>query len=108
MEAARRALLADVEARQMRAGELAVVESSSWTVEKAGVIADSAVDAENTTEGVQITEVMGSEEPDPPACWSSALCAPGLLHLPLYYFKFMHWGQLHVFLLGVVLMESEC
>ena len=30
--------------------------------------ADSVDDAEDTTEGVQITEVVGFGEPDPPAC----------------------------------------
>ena len=52
MEAARRASLADEEARRIRVVELA----------------DSVVDAEDTTEGVQITKVVGSGEPDPPAC----------------------------------------
>ena len=42
--------------------------SSSRNVEIAGGTADIAVDAEDTTEGVQITEVVGSGEPDPPAC----------------------------------------
>ena len=68
MEAARRASLAEEEACQMRAEELAVGVSSSRTVEIAGGTADSVVDAEDTTEGVQITEVVGSGEPDPPAC----------------------------------------
>ena len=44
----------------MRAEELAAGASSSRTVEIAGGPADSAVDAENTTEGVNITEVVGS------------------------------------------------
>ena len=53
----------------MRAGELAVGASSSRTVEIAVEIAgDKVVVDEDTTEGVQITEVVGSEEPDPPAC----------------------------------------
>ena len=64
----RRASLAEEEAHKMKAGELAAGVSSSRTVEIAGSTADSAFVAENTTEGVQITEVMGSEEPDPPAC----------------------------------------
>ena len=68
MEAAKRASLGDEEARQMRAGELAAGASSSRTVEIAGGTADSVVDAEDTTKGVQITEVVGSGEPDPPAC----------------------------------------
>ena len=52
-------------------------------MEIAGGNADSVVDAEDTTEGVKITKVMGSGEPDPPVCGSAMLCAPGLLHLPL-------------------------
>ena len=52
----------------MRAGELAAGASSSRTVEIAGGAADSAVADEGTTEGVQITEVVGSGEPNPPAC----------------------------------------
>ena len=52
-------------------------------MEIAGGIADSAVDAEDTTEGAQITEEVGSGESDPPSSLLSALCAPGLLHLPL-------------------------
>ena len=68
MEAARRASLADEEARQMRAVELAAGASSSRNMEVAEGTADSAVDAEDTTESVQITEVVGSGEPDPPAC----------------------------------------
>ena len=68
MEAARRASLAEEEARQMRAEELAAGASSSRTVEIAGGTTESDVDAEDTTEGVQITEVVGSGEPEPPAC----------------------------------------
>ena len=69
MEVARRASLAEEEeAQQMRAGELAAGASSSRTVEILGGIADSVVVAEDTTEGVQITEDVGSGEPDPPAC----------------------------------------
>ena len=68
MEAARRISLADEETRQIRVVELAAGASSSRTVEIAGGAADSVVDAEDTTEGVQITEVVGSVEPDPPAC----------------------------------------
>ena len=101
MAVARRASLAEEEAHQMRASELAVEESSSQTVETAGGTTDGAVVAEDTTEGVQIVEDVGSGEPDPPACGSTALCATGLLHLPLKFLIFMHWGQLHVFLLGV-------
>ena len=55
-------------ARQSRAVELAVGASSSRNVEIARGTADSAVDAEDTTECLQITEVVGSGEPDPPAC----------------------------------------
>ena len=68
MEAVKRASLADEEACQMRAEELAAGASSSRTVEIAGGTADSVVDAEDTTEGVHIKEVVGSEEPDPLAC----------------------------------------
>ena len=68
MEAARRALLAEEAAHQMRAGELAAGAYRSRTVEIVGGTADSAVVAEDTTEGVQIAEDMGSGEPDPPAC----------------------------------------
>ena len=56
MEAAKRASLADEEARQMRAVELAVGASSSRNMEIAGGTADSVVAAEDTTEGVQIIE----------------------------------------------------
>ena len=50
-----------------------VVESAAWEsrsrdVAIAGGTADSAVADEYTTEGVHITEVVGSTEPDPPAC----------------------------------------
>ena len=55
-------------ARRIRAVELAVGASSSKNVEIAGGTADSAVIAEDTTEGVQITEVVGSGKSDPPAC----------------------------------------
>ena len=52
----------------MRAVELDDGASSSRNLEIAGVTADSVVDVVDTTEGVQITEVMGSGEPNPPAC----------------------------------------
>ena len=68
MEAARRASLADEEAHQMRVEELAAEASSSRTVEIAGGTADSVVEAEDTSEGVQIKEIVGSRELDPPAC----------------------------------------
>ena len=68
MKTLRRAALAEEEARRMRAGELAAGASSSRTVEIAGGTADSVVDAEDTTEGVQITEVVGSGESDQLAC----------------------------------------
>ena len=68
MEDARRASLAEEEARQMRAEELDVGASSSRTVEIEGGTADSVVDVEDTTEGVQITEVVGFGESSPPAC----------------------------------------
>ena len=68
MEAATRASLADEEACQMIAEELDARASCSRTVEIAGGTADSVVDAEDTSEGVQIKEVVGSREPDSPAC----------------------------------------
>ena len=68
MEAARRALLAGEEARQMRAVELAAGASSSRNVEIEEGTADTVVDVDDTTKGVHITEVVGSGKPDPPAC----------------------------------------
>ena len=68
MEAARRASLADGEVRRIRVVELAVGASSSKNVEIKGGTADSVVVDEDTTEGVQITEVVSSGEPDSPAC----------------------------------------
>ena len=68
MEAARRASLAEKDARQMRAEELVAGVTSSRTVEIVGGTADSVVDAEDTTEGVEITEVVGYGEPYPLAC----------------------------------------
>ena len=52
----------------MRASELAAGASSSQTVEIAGGTTDSAVVAEDNSEGIQIAEDVGSGEPDPPAC----------------------------------------
>ena len=68
MEAARKASLAEQEVHQIRTSELAAGASSSRTVEIAGGTTDSAVVVEDTTEGVQIAEDVGSGEPDPPAC----------------------------------------
>ena len=68
MEAARRASLAEEEAHQMRASELAAGASSSHTVEIAGGTTDGAVVAEDTTEGVLIAEDVSFREPDPPFC----------------------------------------
>ena len=68
MEAARRASLVDEEACWMRYVELAAEASSSRNVEIAGGTADSVVNALDTTEGVQITDVVGSGESDPPSC----------------------------------------
>ena len=68
MEAARRVSLAEEEAHQIRASELAAGASSSRTLEIAGGTIDGAVVAEDTTEGVQIAEDVGSREPDPPSC----------------------------------------
>ena len=68
MEAARRDSHVDEEARLMRAVELAAGASSSRNVEIARGTADSVVEAEDTSEGVQIKEIVGSRELDPPAC----------------------------------------
>ena len=68
MEAARRASLAEEEAHQMRASELAAGASSSRTVEIARGTTDSVVVVEETTEGVQTAEDVGSGELDPQAC----------------------------------------
>ena len=78
MEAVKRASLAEAEAHQIRALQIAVGASSSRTVETAGGTTDGAVVAEDitegvqiaedTTEGVQIAEDVGSGKPDPPAC----------------------------------------
>ena len=51
----------------MREGKLTAGASSSRTMEIAGGTAYRAVVAEDTTEGVHITEDVGSREPDPPA-----------------------------------------
>ncbi|TMW98839.1 hypothetical protein EJD97_003415 [Solanum chilense] len=68
MEAARRASIADEEACRIRAIESAAGESSSRNMAIEGGTADSVVGDEDTTEGVQITEVVSFGEPDPPAC----------------------------------------
>ena len=68
MESARRSSLAEEEAYQMRASELAAGASSSQTVEIAGGTTDGAVVAEDTTEGVQNAEDVGFGEPDPQSC----------------------------------------
>ena len=68
MEYARRASIAEEEARQIKVVESAAEASSSRDVETVGGTTDSVVADEDTTEGVQTTEVVGSREPDPPAC----------------------------------------
>ena len=68
MKAARRASLADEEARQIRVVESAARASSSRYVETAGGTTNSDIADEDTTEGVQTIEVVGSGEPDPPVC----------------------------------------
>ena len=68
MEAGRRDSLADEEARRMGVVESAAGASSSRDVEIAGGTTDSVVDDEDTIEGVQTKEVVGSGEPDPPLC----------------------------------------
>ena len=68
MEVARRASLAEEEAHQIRASKLAAGASRSRTVETAGGTTDGAGVAEDTIEGVQIAEDVGSGELDPPSC----------------------------------------
>ena len=68
MEATRRASLAEEEARQIRASQLAAGASSSRTVETAGGTTDGAVVAEDITESVKVLEDVGSGELDPPTC----------------------------------------
>ena len=63
-----RASLPDEEARRIRVVELASGACSSRDVAIAGGTVDSVVADEDTTKGVQTTEVLGSGEPDPPAC----------------------------------------
>ena len=67
MEDARRVSLAEEEAHQMRASELASWASSSRIVEIEGGTTDGVVVAEDTTEGVQIAEDVSSGIPGPPA-----------------------------------------
>ena len=68
MEAARRASLADEEARRIRVVESDVGAPSSRDVETAGGTTDSVVVDADTTECVKIIEVVGSVEPNPPTC----------------------------------------
>ena len=78
MEVAGRASLAEAEAHQIRASQIAAGASSSRTVEIAGDTTEGAVVAKDiikgvqigvdTTEGVQIAEDVGSGKLDPPAC----------------------------------------
>ena len=68
MEAARRASLADEEARRIRAVESVFGASSSRDLAIAGGTTDSNIFDEDTTEGVQTTYEVGSGGPDPPAC----------------------------------------
>ena len=60
MEATRRASLAEAEAHQIRASQIAAGVSSSRTVETAGGTTEGVVVAEDITEGVQIAEDVGS------------------------------------------------
>ena len=53
---------------KIRESQIAAGASRSRTVETAGGTTDGAGVAEDTTEGVQITEDVGFGEPDPPAC----------------------------------------
>ena len=79
LEAAKRDSIADEEARQLRAIELAFGVSSSrfsqaekrttygFIIVERGTI-DGDVDAEDTSEDVQTTKGVGSGTPNPPAC----------------------------------------
>ena len=93
MEAARRASIADEEACKIRLIESAAGASSSRDVETARGTTNSVVADQVTTEGAQTKEVVGS---------GNRIHQLADRHLPLSYFNFfMHWGQLHIFLLGV-------
>ena len=67
MEAAKRASLADEEARRMRVVESATGASSYRDVAIVGGPTDNVISDKDTTEGVQITKVVGSGEPNPQA-----------------------------------------
>lgn len=51
---------------------------------------EGVFDAKDTTEVFQTTERVDSGTPYPPTCSSTALCASGLIHLPLDYFGFFY------------------
>ncbi|TMW96937.1 hypothetical protein EJD97_006518 [Solanum chilense] len=68
MEVARRSSLADEEARRIRAVESLAGASSSRDVAIAGGTSYSVVADEDTTEGIETTEVVDSGEPNPLAC----------------------------------------
>ena len=68
MKPALRASLADKEAHRMRDVELVPWASSLKILEIAGGTVDSDFVHEDTIEGVQTKEVLGSGEPDTPAC----------------------------------------
>ena len=101
IEAARRASLAEGEAHKMRASELAAGASSSRTVEIAGGTTDGAVVAEDTTEGVQIAEDVGSGNRTHHLADRRRFAPQVCFTYQSSIESFMHWGQLHAFLLGV-------
>ena len=68
MEAARIASIVYEKARRIRVIESVAEASISRDVETVGGTTDSVVADEDTTEGVQTAEVVGSREPDPPTC----------------------------------------
>ena len=68
MEATRRASLAGEEACRIRVVESASGASSSRDVAIVGGTTDSVFADEDTTKGVQTTEVVGFREPDPLTC----------------------------------------
>ena len=83
MEAAKRASLAEAEAHEIRASKIAAGASSSRTVETAGGSTDGAGVAEDTIEGVQLQRMWVPGNRTHQLVESTALCATGLLHLPL-------------------------
>ena len=68
METARRALLAEEEARRNTSVESATWASISRDMAITRGTADTTVVDQDTNEGVQTTYIVGSREPDPTTC----------------------------------------